>query len=626
MRQSFFAFILVLLSVSCQDDNTLSKVCPQPQPCYVRKDGSVITEIENIELIGTCRLGYTTCNEDKETICVDYVVPEAELCDGLDNDCDGEVDEDYDKDKDKYTTCGSWFGIPDCDDENSLINPSMPEVCNNKDDDCDGVIDERVTKKCWNGGNLVVDEEPSICKSGTSSCTLGKWNSCKGEVTPTDELCDGLDNDCDGDIDEKVSMSCGLSDVGTCSYGDLICSGNEQLCVHAVYPTSEICNNADDDCDGQVDENVIRECNSACGTGIETCQNGNWVDCSAAQPTPELCDGVDNDCDGVTDEDCPCILGDTRTCTGNIFDSNGNLVNCGIGAQICNDAGQWGTCYLLTTTPEMCNDWDDDCDGVVDQIKQPCGNQSTAGIGECRAGTSTCTAGVWGICAGAVSPQVEICDRLDNDCDGQVDENLNPHNKVDMVFAIDISGSMCSSIQALVQGINNYINGFAGTDHRFGIVTFPGLPAGSSEPATVRTSPALVDAFSFRQTLSGILCNGGGQEPSYDVMYDLADQRDPLQIGWRRDAQPYIIMITDERPQSWNNIIESNVAPRMRYCRIGSCSANGRIEVYVISQGSYYPSWDDIVFRDLNRYIDIYPADAARYTTFFRNVFQNVCI
>ena len=109
-------------------------------------------------------------------------------------------------------------------------------------------------------------------------------------------------------------------------------------------------------------------------------------------------------------------------------------------------------------------------------------------------------------------------------------------------------------------------------------------------------------------------------------MYALADQRDPLQIGWRMNAQPYIIMITDERPQSWSNIIESNVAPRMRYCRIGSCSAVGRIEVYVISQGSYYPSWDDVVFRDLNRYIDIHPADAARYTTFFRNVFQNICI
>ena len=115
-------------------------------------------------------------------------------------------------------------------------------------------------------------------------------------------------------------------------------------------------------------------------------------------------------------------MGQAKPCNQNIVDSMGNIVNCGLGVQYCDQYGMWGLCYFATTAPETCNNWDDDCDGNIDGMTQDCGNRLTAGIGECRLGTSTCTAGMWADCTGAVSPLAEICDHLDNDCDGDIDE------------------------------------------------------------------------------------------------------------------------------------------------------------------------------------------------------------
>jgi MYXO-CTERM domain-containing protein len=66
--------------------------------------------------------------------------------------------------------------------------------------------------------------------------------------------------------------------------------------------SAEQCDGMDNDCDGQVDEGVTRACSTACGSGTEKCQAGGWVGCDAEQPKPETCDGDDNDCDGDVDE------------------------------------------------------------------------------------------------------------------------------------------------------------------------------------------------------------------------------------------------------------------------------------------------------------------------------------
>jgi len=66
--------------------------------------------------------------------------------------------------------------------------------------------------------------------------------------------------------------------------------------------SGEMCDGIDNDCDGQVDEGLVRSCSNACGVATETCSAGVWGGCEAPEPTTEICDGIDNDCDGVIDQ------------------------------------------------------------------------------------------------------------------------------------------------------------------------------------------------------------------------------------------------------------------------------------------------------------------------------------
>ena len=172
-----------------------------------------------------------------------------------------------------------------------------------------------------------------------------------------------------------------------------------------------------------------------------------------------------------------------------------------------------------------------------------------------------------------------------------------------------------------------YINEFQDTEHKFSLVVFPPEYGYSGDRYLVITNPSLVAVGTFLATLNALACNGGGNEPSYDVMYDLLDPLDPAGIGWRNDAYPYVIMITDEHAQSWGGYAnESDIAPLSSNCQLGECVGGDQVEVFMITSPGYISNWDSILFGELDRLYDIDPPDGSRYTEILKDIFENVCL
>ncbi|MEK6940468.1 MAG: putative metal-binding motif-containing protein [Nanoarchaeota archaeon] len=456
------------------------QVCSSSESC-----GIVSQSIEciDVDIDGYCN--DVDCNDNNSGI-----NPIAsDVCDGLDNNCDSIIDEDFDLDRDGISTCAS---VPDCNDNNNSISPSAGEICGNDvDEDCDGEAIECPT--CVNGSvdidvdgycndvdcndnnNTINPGALDACEDGIdqncdlkdalcAQCLPGTYKSCfpavedltytHHQLCNTDKIWGSCVPDYETGILPLITTVCVNNAKYSCPRQYGVCAGSKQACMDGEWPgcdysvltgysETETCGDfLDNDCDGSIDEGctciekATMECGSNvgnCAMGMQTCKNTQWAECNVSAgswPQPELFfDKIDNDCDGSIDEgfDCKQVLGpgNSRTC------GESRVAQCSLGKQYCTTQLFDGLTVLgicegaVNPGIEICDDLDNDCDGSIDEgcyceaeETRKCGIE----VGVCGTGHQECTENEWSECKDVVLPVDEVCDDLDNDCDGSIDE------------------------------------------------------------------------------------------------------------------------------------------------------------------------------------------------------------
>jgi hypothetical protein len=534
-----------------------------------------------------------------------------EICNGIDDNCDGRIDEGLtltayaDEDGDGYGAIGASPEIvceigpghsataTDCDDSTSLRHPGLIEVCNGIDDNCDDQIDEDLTLTAYadedGDGHGSVDASPEIV------CEIGPGLSATAtdcdDSTPLRhpgliEVCNGIDDNCDDQIDEDLTLTAYADEDGD-GHGsvdaspEIVCeivpglSATATDCddtAEAVFPGNpETCNETDDDCDGVIDEGVTlafyRDFDDD-GFGdalspLEACSlpEGyvvNWTDCDDSLDTvfpeaDEYCDGLDNDCDDLTDEsdalDAPTWYLDADD------DGYGNdevsLTSCatvpGYAATggDCNDGRdnvhpgvESETCF--TAYDDNCDDDNNDVDaigcithyrdedgdghGVEDDSLCVCEDRDvyqTINTGDCDDSLPEVNVDAWESCATA----------YDDDCDGD-DNDLNALGCTSGFYDFDGDGYGTASTVCLCELSDPYSASVPGDCNDGDDSVHPGAEEGCGlygevgtdqiSASTERTGRLSKGEYTFR--ISGL----GGFGPAGDVT---EDANDDLLIG-----------------------------------------------------------------------------------------------
>ncbi len=434
-----------------------------------------------------------------------------ETCDGVDNDCDtliddadtgvtGTTDYFFDNDSDGFAgsssvaACtqpsGTFVTSTDCDDSDASVFPNATEI-----------IDDGIDQNCDSGDLCYVDADDDgfRTESTTASADLDCLDSGEGESSDTldcddtsssvnpnaIEVCDSLDNDCDGDIDDSdssVDTSTGTifyADSDDDLYGDA--NNTVQTCARpAGYVTNALdcddtnnqikpvdgdgdgvdrCNNDCDDNDefsypGAAETESATDCMTDAdsdGYGDTTAPSGgvSGTDCddseAAANPgADEICDGIDNDCDNDIDDADSSVTDATTWYADSDNDTFGDSSNTSVSCSQpsgfvsddsdCDDASS----AVNPNATETCDGIDNDCDNLIDDDDTGVTGTTTFfadgdsdGFGDSSNTSDACSQPTGFVTdntdcddssSAAFPGATEVCDSIDNDCDTEIDE------------------------------------------------------------------------------------------------------------------------------------------------------------------------------------------------------------